>query len=136
MRDMQVNSPASLRSSICQTCVLRPRCKGRAVPVTQPWLVPLRWLALISSPTSVAFWHAENRAARAQRFGQHHRHPAMQQAVGLHGAAVHGHAGADEVVADFEKFNAQVRHRAMGVAGIEPCYRNVLFPDTHRVRFF
>ena len=36
MRDTQVSSPASFVSSICQTCVLRPRCTGRAVPMTQP----------------------------------------------------------------------------------------------------
>ena len=32
----------------------------------------------------------------------------MQQAVGLHGAVVDRHAGADEVVADFHELDAQV----------------------------
>lgn len=51
-RDTQVRSPASLRRSICHTCVLRPRCTGRATPVTQPCVVALRWLALMSRPTT------------------------------------------------------------------------------------
>lgn len=36
MRDTQVSSPASFTMSICHTCVVRPMCTGRAVPVTQP----------------------------------------------------------------------------------------------------
>ena len=51
MRDTQVISPASLCMSICQTWVLRPRWTGRVMPVTQPVVAPLRWLALMSRPT-------------------------------------------------------------------------------------
>ena len=42
IRDTQVNSPASLRISICQTCVVRPMCSGRVMPVTQPLVTLLR----------------------------------------------------------------------------------------------
>ena len=52
MREVQVSSPASLCNSICHTWVLRPRCTGRAMPVTQPLDVALMWLALMSSPTA------------------------------------------------------------------------------------
>jgi len=52
MRETQVRSPASLCMSICQTCVVRPRCTGRAVPVTQPEVTARMWLALMSSPTA------------------------------------------------------------------------------------
>ena len=52
MRDTQVNSPASLCISICQTCVLLPMWTGRAVPVTQPEVALFKWLALISKPTA------------------------------------------------------------------------------------
>ena len=41
MREMQVLSPASLISSIAQTCVLRPMCTGRVMPVTQPLPAPI-----------------------------------------------------------------------------------------------
>jgi len=53
IREVQVASPASLTMSICQTCVRRPMCRGRAVPVTQPLVADRRWLALISSPTAL-----------------------------------------------------------------------------------
>ena len=36
IRETQLILPASFRNSICHTCVVRPRCIGRAVPVTQP----------------------------------------------------------------------------------------------------
>src|SRR5205085_9521591 len=52
MRETQVSSPASLVMSICHTCVVRPRCTGRAVPVTQPVMAERKWLALMSSPTA------------------------------------------------------------------------------------
>src|SRR5690606_32370391 len=42
IREMQVISPASLRNSICQTWVERPTWIGRAMPVTQPAVTPLR----------------------------------------------------------------------------------------------
>ena len=41
-REMQVISPASFTISICHTCVVRPRCTGRAVPVTQPLVAARR----------------------------------------------------------------------------------------------
>ena len=41
MRETQVSSPASLTMSICHTCVVRPMCTARAVPVTQPLLAAL-----------------------------------------------------------------------------------------------
>jgi len=43
IREMQVIFPASSRNSICHTCVVRPRCTERAVPVPQPWYLPLQW---------------------------------------------------------------------------------------------
>ena len=51
-RDTQVSSPASLCISMCHTCVVRPMCTGRAVPVTQPLVAERRWLALMSRPTA------------------------------------------------------------------------------------
>ena len=52
MRDTQVSSPSSLCRSMCHTCVVRPMCTGRVMPVTQPLVAPLMWLALMSSPTA------------------------------------------------------------------------------------
>ena len=52
MRETQVSSPASLVRSIYQTCVVRPRCTGRAVPITQPLVTERMWFALMSSPTA------------------------------------------------------------------------------------
>ena len=51
IRETQVSSPASLVNSMAQTWVLRPMCTGRVVPMTQPLVTPLRWLALMSRPT-------------------------------------------------------------------------------------
>jgi len=52
IRDTQVISPASFVMSICHTCVVRPMCTGRVMPVTQPLVAPFRWLALMSRPTA------------------------------------------------------------------------------------
>src|SRR6218665_19734 len=52
-RETQISSSASLTRSICQTWVLRPRCTGRAWPVTQPLRAERRWLALMSRPTAL-----------------------------------------------------------------------------------
>ena len=48
-------------------------------------------------------------------FRQQHRHAAMRQAVGLDGAVVYRHAGANEIIAHFQELNAQVGYRAVGV---------------------
>ena len=52
-REMHTGLPASLSMRISQTCVVRPTCSARAVPVTLPVRVARRWLALISSPTQI-----------------------------------------------------------------------------------
>src|SRR6478672_1984266 len=52
IRLMQTGLPASSSMRISHTCVLRPTCKGRAVPVTRPERTARRWLALISRPTT------------------------------------------------------------------------------------
>ena len=44
-RETEVISPTSLAISICHTCVVRPMCTGRAVPVTHPLVAEHRWLA-------------------------------------------------------------------------------------------
>ena len=49
--DTQLVRPWSSVMSICQTCVPRPMCTGRAIPFTQPLGTPRIWLALMSSPT-------------------------------------------------------------------------------------
>ena len=72
-------------------------------------------------------------AARPQRFGQHHAHAAVQQAVGLLGARVHGHARAQEIVADLGEFDAQVRYRAALVPGVEFVEGEGFGPNGHRV---
>ena len=71
MRDTQVSSPASFTMSICHTCVVRPMCTGRAVPVTQPLVAARMWLA----------------------FGQHHAHAAVEQTKGLARTLIHWHTG-------------------------------------------
>src|SRR5450830_361045 len=56
----------------------------------------------------------------------------MQQAVGLACMGVDRHAGADEVVTDFEKLNTQVGRRRVLVNGGEFFDRDRFFPDAHK----
>ena len=89
MRDTQVNSPASLTMSICQTCVVRPMCTRRAVPVTQPLVAARMGVGVdVQAYAAVAFGAGVERADGAPRFGQHHVDIAVQQAIGLEGGAV------------------------------------------------
>jgi hypothetical protein len=80
-----------------------------------------------------AFGQARHGAARAQRFGQHHRDPAVQQAVRLLRAAVDRHPGADEVVADFEELDAEPLDGGVLVHGHEAFDRNRSLPDPHDI---
>ncbi|MNT99150.1 hypothetical protein D3C72_2419240 [compost metagenome] len=55
----------------------------------------------------------------------------MQQAVGLSGARVHRDAGADEVVAHLQEFDAQVLHGGAHVDGGEFVDGEGFFPEGH-----
>ena len=55
---------------------------------------------------AVALGRCVARTARAQGFGQHHAHTAMQQAKRLLGALIHRHPRRDEVVADLQELDA------------------------------
>ena len=74
---------------------------------------------------------AIRRAARTQRFGQHHRYAAMQQTIRLNRAAIDRHAGANEIVADLQKLDAQMADGGVGGRGAEQFDRDGLFPDSH-----
>jgi hypothetical protein len=130
MRDTQVSWPFSLRMSICHTCVVRPRWMGLAMPSTQPFTRTADVVGVdVQADGAVAGGRGERRAARAQRFGQHHRHPAVQDAGRLLGASIDRAAGADEVVADFEELDAEHGNGGVDVDGREQLDGGGLFPD-------
>lgn len=125
MRDTQLGSPASLTMSICQTCVVRPRCTGRAVPVTQPLLTPRKWLALMSRPTAM-YPAGQAKLAPIE--------PSVSASTTLtppcskpNGWRVR----ADEVVADGNKFDAQMADGRIQTAAGEDVQGEGLLPDAH-----
>ena len=55
----------------------------------------------------------------------------MQQTVRLNRAAIDRHAGANEIVADLQKLDAQMADGGVGAGGAEQFDRDGLFPDSH-----
>ena len=76
----------------------------------------------------LADWAGKSCAAGAQCFGQHHRHAAMQDALGLPCARIHWHAATDPVVSDLQELYAQLLRRSLVVDGGQYRHRQVLFP--------
>ena len=111
-RETHTSLPRSSSMRISHTCVWRPTCSGRAVPVTRPSRTPRTWLALISMPTQPSpSPHAQHAGGTADGFGQQHRGAAVQQAIGLVGARVDRHGRAQEVGTDFGEDDAERLHR-------------------------
>jgi len=71
------------------------------------------------------------RTHRAQRLGQRHRHPAVQQPERLAGALVHRHPRADEVVTHLRELDAQVPHGIACASGVEGVEVDGFLPDAH-----
>jgi hypothetical protein len=85
----------------------------------------------VQADGTVTLRQGKGGAAGSQGFGQHHAHAAVQQAIRLAGVGVDRHAGANEVVADFQEFNAQAGHRGVDVDGVKDVDRDGLFPEGH-----
>ena len=67
----------------------------------------------------------------AQRLGQHYAYAAMQKAIGLARMFVHGDAGFDTVVANFQELHPQVFTRGLFMAFLQNLNADRFFPDIH-----
>lgn len=63
--------------------------------------------------------HAQVAGGAAQGFGQHHRGPAMQQAIRLMGARIHRHGGLQPVIAGGGEHDSQMGNQAVGAECID-----------------
>ena len=72
-----------------------------------------------------------SRTARAQGFSQHHAHPAVQQAVGLNRARIDWHPRPNEIVANFQEFNAQMADCRVALNVSQQFDGDGAFPDGH-----
>ena len=75
--------------------------------------------------------HTGGSGAGTQGFGQHHTHPAVQDAIRLARATVYRHAAFDEVVTHLGELHPQRGRGRVVVVGGEAFNRRGLFPDGH-----
>ena len=78
---------------------------------------------------AIAVRRGERCAAGSERFSEQHRYATMKDADRLARARVDGRARANEVVPDFQKFNAEMRDRRIDVKLGERIYGDRLLPD-------
>ena len=109
-RETQTALPASSTMRMSQTCVVRPRWIGRAVPrdparahAAQVIGVDLEPDANFRLPIDAGVG-----GVGRQRFRQHHGGAAVQDAERLMRALVDRHAPRQKVVADFDQLDAEV----------------------------
>ena len=78
---------------------------------------------------AMASWRGERCAAGSERFRAQHRYATMKDADRLPSARVDGCPRANEVVPDFQKFNAEMRDRRVDVKLGERIDADRLLPD-------